>query len=137
MNDTLGELFREKLQQGMEAETGFMSANRSFYENVCTFISAQELPAPNFGLWADVRGMALGGSVIDAIKLLRDETTTTDFTPKEVPSHFKGSERAFAHFAIQICGSIKHIRRLSLVDAKNIIDLLRFDETYFDDIETS
>lgn len=129
----LGQLLREKLNQGTEAEQPFSSVSRSFYNVVADFLRDQDVVVLTFAEWSDVRGTAKADRVVEAIKMLREMTTSSYYVKKVLPSGMKDS--AFGDYVKQRAGSLKQVRKIGLRDAKHIIDLVRENETFFDDTE--
>jgi hypothetical protein len=110
----------------------FRPANRKFYDHVCAFLEENGYCVVPFATWLDIRGMALNLSRIDAIKLLRDQAFYTEKKAVTLPEDFtRLPNRNFVQYTLKHCDTeiVKH--RLSLSDAKSIIDLLICNEDAF------
>jgi hypothetical protein len=110
----------------------FRSANRKFYDHVCAFLEENGYCVVPFATWLDIRGMAFNLSRIHAIKLLRNQAFYTEKKTVILPEDFtRLPNRAFVQYTFKYCATEIVTRRLSLSDAKCIIDLLIYNEDAF------
>lgn len=110
--------------------SAFQPAGRGFYDAIDRFLSTHGYQTVSWALWLDIRGMALAGRKVEAIKLLREEASIYTVGPKPLPIPNQ-TESEFTRFAEGITTQRTVHKSLGLLQAKQIIDLLIADEDFF------
>lgn len=129
MNDTT--TFGEAPQAVLKREAGFTAANKTFHRHVCTFLADRGFRTIEWGVWLDVRGMALSGNTTSAARLLRDASKVSEKVLADLPQCFEGEHGAFVEYTRRNCNMQIIVRTPPLIDVKRTIDLLRFNEDAF------
>jgi hypothetical protein len=108
----------------------FQKSNKLFFTMVCKYLAAWNYSAPSWTDWLDIRGTALGGKRIDAIKMLRGDCVREMVVEVEIP---KGVTHPGGEFSVFVCEQGRRVvsQTLPLVEAKAIIDWLCGNEEVF------
>jgi len=127
----LGDLLRVKLNQDRTEGADDLTANYAFYTHVAVFIDRRGFVYPTWGQWLDIRHAALCGRKVDAIKLLREHTTTAKKVGAHIPDNMmKGS---FTEYVEDNATAVTK-DYLGLKDAKSVIDWVMENEQVFNGV---
>lgn len=106
----------------------FIASSRNFFDMVCALIEARGFSAPRWSSWLDIRGMALAGQTVEAVKMLRVDCART--VQYEFPADTSVSKETQEF--VRNYRDISKTELLSLRIAVDVIRLLQHDELIVD-----